>query len=341
MLRDPSASGTAGRQVHVGRRRIGRSAVVLLSLLACAAAGGVALRSGVLAGGVQRMDDRWVAVLASKDYLFPTEWTGAWIVHGAIVCALVSLALWRQRLGVAARHERAIVTGALGLVAVFLASLPFVAAGVALAVQAQVSRVLWPVETLATLFVVWAAGEAPVGPRAATRVRPARLRGAVLVAVLALATVGRGIYVTWLERDDRSLFRPALPGTAWTETLRWVRAHTPPEAGFLADPAHAWKYGVSFRVGAERDVYLEEVKDTAMALYSREVAARVLERIQALGPFDALTAAHVESLRRRYHFEYFVARAAPTIAEACLGGAAVWRNREFVVCDVRGGTGVK
>ena len=48
----------------------------------------------------------------------------------------------------------------------------------------------------------------------------------------------------------------------------------------LADPGHAWKYGTSVRVAGERDVYLEEVKDVALALYSRDVAMRVLGRIQ-------------------------------------------------------------
>ena len=41
----------------------------------------------------------------------------------------------------------------------------------------------------------------------------------------------------------------------------------------LADPGHAWKYGTSVRVSAGRDVFLEEVKDSALAIYSRDVAA--------------------------------------------------------------------
>ena len=53
----------------------------------------------------------------------------------------------------------------------------------------------------------------------------------------------------------------------------------------LADPGHAWKYGTSVRVSAARDVFLEEVKDSALAIYSRDVASRVVERTAAIGDF--------------------------------------------------------
>jgi hypothetical protein len=43
------------------------------------------------------------------------------------------------------------------------------------------------------------------------------------------------------------------------------------------------------RVAAARDVYLEEAKDTALAMYSRESAMKVLDRIRGAAGFDALT----------------------------------------------------
>jgi hypothetical protein len=77
----------------------------------------------------------------------------------------------------------------------------------------------------------------------------------------------------------------------------------------LADPGHAWKYGTSVRVSAERDVYLEEVKDAAMAIYSREVARRIVERTNALGDFSTLTPEHARELARRYDLDYLVTTA--------------------------------
>ena len=62
--------------------------------------------------------------------------------------------------------------------------------------------------------------------------------------------------------------------------MRWL-ARQPADVHVLADPGHAWKYGTSVRVAAERDVLLEEVKDSALAIYSRDVAVRVVERAAA------------------------------------------------------------
>ena len=70
--------------------------------------------------------------------------------------------------------------------------------------------------------------------------------------------------------------------------MRWAEAQ-PVRTHLLADPGHAWRYGAPLRY-AGRDVFLEEVKDTAMAIYSRESATRVIERTAALGDFQALDA---------------------------------------------------
>jgi hypothetical protein len=74
----------------------------------------------------------------------------------------------------------------------------------------------------------------------------------------------------------------------------------------LADPGHAWKYGTSARVSAERDVFLEEVKDSAIAIYSRDVALRYNERMRAVGDFDQITAQRVRDLAARYDLDFLV-----------------------------------
>ena len=74
----------------------------------------------------------------------------------------------------------------------------------------------------------------------------------------------------------------------------------------LADSGHAWRYGTSVRVSAGRDVFLEETKDSAIAIYSRDVAVRVVERIGALGDLSTRGTADVQRLGERYGLTHVV-----------------------------------
>jgi hypothetical protein len=87
--------------------------------------------------------------------------------------------------------------------------------------------------------------------------------------------------------------------------MAWLAAQ-PIDVHVLADSGHAWRYGTSVRVSAGRDVFLEETKDAAIAIYSRDVAARVVERIGALGNLATLTAADVQRLGERYGLTHVV-----------------------------------
>ena len=97
-----------------------------------------------------------------------------------------------------------------------------------------------------------------------------------MAAVLVAVSVGRGLYVGFVEHPQRPVLAVNLPADDWTTALRWVADHTPSDAFVLADPGHAWKFGTAVRIGARRDVYLEETKDVAMAMYSLATATRVL-----------------------------------------------------------------
>ena len=237
---------------------------------------------GPLAGRLVRMDPAWLAVLASKDYLFPNRWPlDAWLVNLAYPAVIVLLYRVRRRAGLAGSRERGLVVGALALVLAFLATLPLVAAGVALAVQLQIPRMFWFLDFLATVYVVWALTEHPGW-------RLGRWR-AVTVAVLAAASLGRGVYVTVVDGGRRpggaAVARLGPAPSDWEQVMRWLQT-TPVGSNVLADPGHAWRYGTSVRAAALRDVYLEEVKDSAIAIYSRAIAMRVTDRIRALGDFN-------------------------------------------------------
>lgn len=240
------------------------------------------------------MDPPWRALIATKDYTFPTDWSaGTWVLNLLGPVLLSAGVAARHRAGLATATERGVLAGCLVLVAGFLASLPFIDGGVALAVQLQTSRVFWPLELLATLVTVWWLAESP----AAIRARPWLPRA--LATLLVVTSVARGVYVGFFENRDRPTLAIDLPDDDWSEALEWIADHTPREAFVLADPGHAWKFGTAVRIGAERDVYLEETKDVAMAMYSRTSAARVRARIDRLADFSQLDEQALRALARQ------------------------------------------
>jgi hypothetical protein len=239
------------------------------------------------------MNPGWRALVATKDYTFPARWTwDTWVLNLLRPVLLVGAMRARARAGLLRPVEVGVLAGCLLLVAGFFASLPLIDRGVALAVQLQTSRVFWPVELVATLYVVWWLVEAP-----AAAAHPQRARA--LAVVLIAASIVRGVYVGVFESPERPTFAVDLPDDDWTRALRWVGDHTPSDAFVLADPGHTYKSGTAVRIGARRDVYLEEVKDVAMSMYSATTAARVQERIDRVAGFPDLPAAALQDLAAR------------------------------------------
>jgi hypothetical protein len=274
-----------------------------LASLAVVAAGAAAwlLIDGPWRGALRPMDPEWRALLAVKDYLFPLEtWPPtAWLVNAGTAGIAVAGLSARIRTGAAHPRERGLLAGAVVLLIAFLLTLPGVAMGSALLVQLQINRIFWLLELLALVPVVWWLVDRPA---ARTERRWAAL---AIVCILAAASLARGVWTSWVERRGE-VFSPSLASSDWTRALGWVDRHAPPDAHILADPGHAWKYGSDVRfVG--HDVYLEEVKDTSMALYSRAAASRVIERIRDLGPFDLLTEPHAHALAKKYDLDYLIA----------------------------------
>jgi hypothetical protein len=183
------------------------------------------------------------------------------------------------------------------------------------AVEFQISRVFWLVDFLATVYAI--------GAIAALAPRTGRIAAALLLAV----SVGRGVYVMAFEHPERALFAVSVPESPWQDAMRWLRQQ-PLDTHVLADPGHGWKYGTSVRVSAERDVFLEEVKDAALAIYSRDVAVRVVERTRAIGDFTQLTAGRARELATQYDLDYLV-----TVAELPLPTA--YQNSQFRIYALR------
>src|ERR1041384_4944104 len=111
--------------------------------------------------------------------------------------------------------------------------------------------------------------------------------------------------------------------------MRWG-GRQPIDIHVLADPGHAFKYGVSVRVAAGRDVLLEDDKDAAVAMYSRAIAQRVVDRRRALADFPALTAARARALAAQYDLDYLV-------PETTLPLPEVYRNAQFRIYALKRG----
>ncbi|HEX5635423.1 MAG TPA: hypothetical protein VFX50_19405 [Gemmatimonadales bacterium] len=271
--------------------------VAVPAALLGAAVAAWAVVAGPLRGRLVVMDDIWLQAVASKDSLFATEWPlSAWAINLGTLGLLWAAYRFRVTRGRASAEERGLVWGATALVAVFLVTLPAVAARVAFPVQLQISRVFWLVDLVGTLLVVGAVAEA----KWLTRLGPP-----ALAAGLLALSAGRGGYILFVEHPERPLFERRLAETPWHEAMRFV-ATLPKNAHVLADSGHAWRYGTSVRVSAHRDVFLEETKDAAIAIYSRDVAARVVERIRALGDLAARTPEEIERLGERYGVTHVV-----------------------------------
>ena len=293
-----------------------------LALIGAAAAGVVlaaAVAAGPLRGALTMMDETWLQAVASKDSLFATDWpVWAWVANLGLLAVLWWAHLTRAHRAAATAEDEALVWGATALVALFLATLPLVAAGLSLAVQFQISRVFWLVDLIALVYVVAAVAE--------SRTVNSRRASMVALLLLALATT-RGAYIMLVERPERALFELRVPDSPWEDAMRWV-AGRPRNVHVLADPGHAWKYGTSVRVSAARDVLVEEVKDSALAIYSRDEAVRFVERTTAIGDFATLTADRALALARRYGLDYLV-------TDADLPLPAAYRNEQFRIYALR------
>jgi hypothetical protein len=255
-------------------------------------AGAWALIAGPLRASMTQMDAVWLQAVAGKDSLFAPQWPAwAWLVNLAMLAVVWWAHVRRQRTGQATAEDDALVWGATALVALFLLTLPLVVARLAFPVQLQISRVFWLVDVLATIYLLSLLVDR----------RVARAVGIALVIISA----SRGAYIMLVERPDRSLFSIRLAESPWEDAMRWV-SQQPLATHVFADPGHSWKYGTSVRVSASRDVFLEDVKDSAIAIYSRDVAQRVVERTAAIGDFTTMTPEHARALATRYDLNYLV-----------------------------------
>jgi hypothetical protein len=306
-----AVAALVARPVLQGRGPL--AAIVLLTI----AVGTWALMSGPLAGRLVTMDAEWLSVLAEKDYLFAAQWPlDAWLLN--LLYPVVILAVWRIRIrrGLSVPHERGLVAGLIASLAVFLVSVPLTMAELALAVQLQITRVFWILDFVAIASMAWWLSQS-------------RRVAIAAIAVCAIGSAARGYYLLEVNQPERKLVSIGLPDTEWVDAMRWLEAQ-PADWHVLADPGHAWKYGVSVRVAARKDTVIESIKDSALAIYDRDVAMRVLDRTRATIDYDQMSMARVRALDSQYDLDAIVVTAGLSLELPLL-----YRNAKFAIYDVR------
>jgi hypothetical protein len=270
------------------------------------------LYAGPLSGRLVQMDPTWLETLRAKDYLFPLDWPAhAWLINLAYPPLILWIYFRRRAAGVMSPRETALVIGCLSLVLVFAVALVFHLLRLAIAVQLQPARAFWMLDFLATVYVVWALCEWPgATPR----------RAAVAAVAILAASIARSAYFVALRLPERAVAQIALPDNDWGRAMRWARA-SEPNSQWLADPLHAARYGTSLRLAGERDVFVEELKDTAIGMYDRSIALRTRDRLRALGDFRTLSPDRALALASRYGLEYLVTEQPMNLPLAFRSGA--------------------
>jgi hypothetical protein len=285
---------------------------LIATTVVAGAAGAWLVTAGPLAGRLTAMDAAWLATIGTKDYLFPTDWpVEVWALNLAYVPIIWLVYRRRAAAGLTSPRERGIVAGCLALLVPFALALPLVAANIALAIQLQVARIFWMLDFLAVVYGVWWLAE---------DVRAPARRAQFAAVALATLSVVRGTYVMTVLFPDRPVAQVDVLQDDWGRVMAWART-TPPGSGWLADPMHAVKYGTSLRVAGERDVLVEAVKDTAIGMYSRDIAMRTQERVEAAAGFGALTPEQARALGARYGLDYLVTEQSLLLPAAFESGA--------------------
>ena len=253
-----------------------------------------ALLRGPLAGRLAVMDDEWLRMLATKDYLFILGWPlYAWVFNLGYLVIIALLYRARVRAGVVGDGERALVLGSLALVAVFVVALVTQALHIVLAFQLQPARLFLIFDFLATVYAVWVV----------TEMRRPGLSGPAVAAVVILFSILRGAYV--LYQAERPAVQIGVADDDWGRVMAWAKT-TDKQSAWIADPMHAILYGTSVRVAGERDVFLEGVKDAALGIYDRRIAVRTTERLRDLDDFPAITTGEFRELAARHQLDYLI-----------------------------------
>ena len=158
-------------------------------------------------------------------------------------------------------------------------------------------------------------------------------RRVALVAAIAHRRAVRGLYVLRVETGGRSS-QSTLPPDDWTDAMTLARARSRRPWHVLADPGHAWKYGVERpRRGAQGHVARERQGHGAGDVRSGRGDARRANEPPRSRDFDAFTTGDVRALGARFGLDVLVVDAQPDLRAARCSTAT--RDSWFTTFDDR------
>lgn len=231
---------------------------------------------------------------SARSFLYPAEWK--WYEDLGLITPLALLAAaWRRSHRESRVHKLCFACLLLGT-ASLLAAFAFVhSSGPYLLVRVQLLRSFHLIYLIGVVLLGgWLGGM--LADRRATRWLAAALLAAVAAGLFAaqLATYPMSAHIEW----------PGIaPRNPWQQAYVWIRANTPQDAVFAADPHLVFRYGVDeqgFRATAERSLLADDkdqgvaaVVDPAIAPeWARQRDAQLgidtttdAERVQRLKPF--------------------------------------------------------
>ena len=277
----------------------------LIALAFMAVGGATFLLAGPLREQLVVMDPTWSSVLSTKDYLIASEWLPiTWFGHCAVVVLIGYVYWYRRALGINSTKEDGLIFGGAVLLGLFLLSVPFASARIALVVQLQFNRIFWLLDLFGSIYLAWLLVESPLWSRSKLDWLRKAPRPAMAICLLVLA-LGRGGYVMFVERTGHPVLEADLAPSDWHEVMEWASSQ-PLGTHFLAEPDHAARYGTSIRASGGQDVFLEIIKDTGIAIYSADIAHRLSQRVTDLGDFKSLDATTALRLADQYDLDFLI-----------------------------------
>ncbi|HZD47204.1 MAG TPA: DUF6798 domain-containing protein [Silvibacterium sp.] len=218
----------------------------------------------------------------SRGYLFPSQW--AWFEDAGLVIPLLMYALALPRLGTKT------VPGKLCLAALMLG----VCCGSSafLFVHRSGPYVLVRFQLLRGFQMVYLVGIILLGGLIGDALWKRRSRRWAACAILAAVTVSMFFTQRFTYRLSRHIELPGMaPRNPWQQAFVWIRANTPPDAVFAANPELVLvqgEDGQGFRVMTERSL-LGDYKDEGVVVVFPELGERWAREFNAQVGMDSIS----------------------------------------------------
>jgi hypothetical protein len=256
-----------------------------------------------------------------RTFLFPSLWTWYEDIGLAAPLALFALAAFRsQKEG--RIHKLCVASVLLGLSAIIAAFLFVHTSGPFLLARVQLLR---------SFHILYVLGTLLIGGWLANLLWQREKRRWLLIVLLAAAAVGLFAAQRATYPDSAHIEWPgAQPRNPWAKAYDWVRANTPPNAVFAADPKLVFLPGVDsqgFRATTGRSILADEKDRGVAAIVDPSIASAWAAQYDAQVGVDTMSDAERERRLRPFGVTWLLLPADSPTTFAC-----PYRNAVAKVC---------